>query len=203
MLLNLKHHKAFSLAELAITLSLIGILAVSLLPMISNSQAGPRKYTATLKTTMTTIENALSTALLRRDRLDSYAVIQETLKPERSCPTNASTEGCWNATTQASTNADVNIERIQPGFILKNGVSLVGLENTSSSMNPSMNGWLIDANGADGPNRRNIDQLFVNMCSGVATTCRDVSGTGHKVATGVLTPFRAGADATRFDEIME
>ena len=199
MLLNLKQTRAFSLAELTITLSIIGILAVSLLPMISNSQAGPRKFTATLKTTMTTIENALTTALLRRDRLDSYAVIQETLKPERSCPTNASTQGCWNNTTQGASG-----ESGQPGFILKNGVALVGLDDTTFRVTTDgMNGWLIDANGTDGPNRRNIDQLFVNMCSGDATTCRDDSGTGHKVATGVLTPFSAGADATRFDEIME
>jgi prepilin-type N-terminal cleavage/methylation domain-containing protein len=199
MLLNLKHHKAFSLAELAITLSLIGILAVSLLPMISNSQAGPRKYTATLKTTLTTIEHALSTAMLRGDRLDSYAVIQETLKPERSCPSNSSTQGCWNNTTQGASG-----ESGQPGFILKNGVALVGLDDTTFRVTTDgMNGWLIDANGADGPNQANVDQLLVNMCSGVATTCNDPSGGGHKVATGVFVPGSAGANATRFDEIME
>ena len=199
MLLNLKQTRAFSLAELTITLSIIGILAVSLLPMISNSQAGPRKFTATLKTTMTTIENALTAALLRRDRFDNYAVIQETLKPERSCPTNASTEGCWNATTQASTNASVNTERIQPGFILKNGVSLVGLDNTTNGMN----GWLIDANGAEGPNQVNVDQLVVRMCSGDASTCSDPSNSGHKVATGVFIPGSGSGDVARFDEIME
>jgi len=197
MLLNLKETKAFSLAELTITLSIIGILAVSLLPMISNSQAGPRKFTATLKTTLTTIENALTTAMQRRDRFDNYAVIQETLKPERSCPSNSSTQGCWNATTQG-----VAGEANEPGFILKNGVALVGLNTWGTTAN-GMNGWLIDANGADGPNRANIDQLFVHMCSGVATTCNDPSGGGHKVATGVFVPTSAGANATRFDEIME
>ena len=200
--MNLKFFKpvrAFSLAELTITLAILGVLAVALLPMISNSQAGPRKFTATLKSTMTTIENALSTAISRRDRLDSYAVIEETLKPERSCPTNASAQGCWNNTTQGASG-----ESGQPGFILKNGVALVGLDDTTFRVTTDgMNGWLIDANGADGPNRRNIDQLFIMMCSGDASTCNDPSGGGQKVATGVLTPSDGAGDAARFDEIME
>ncbi len=198
--MNLKFFKpvrAFSLAELTITLAILGVLAVALLPMISNSQAGPRKYTATLKSTLTTIENAVATELQRGDNFNSYTLIQRALKPERSCPTNASAQGCWNATIQASTNADVNIERIQPGFILKNGVSLVGLDNN----NASMNGWLIDANGIEGPNQLNVDQLFIIMCSGAANTCNDPSGGGHKVATGVFMP--GTGDAARFDEIME
>jgi prepilin-type N-terminal cleavage/methylation domain-containing protein len=198
MLLNLKHHKAFSLAELAITLSLIGILAVSLLPMISNSQAGPRKYTATLKTTLTTIENAVATELLRGDNFNSYRLIQQNLKPERSCPGNSSTQGCWNNAVQGSSVGETG----EPGFILKNGVSLVGL-NTFGNATSGNNGWLIDANGIDGPNQLNVDQLFLSMCSGAANTCIDPSGGGHKVATGVFIPGGGGATAARFDEIME
>jgi hypothetical protein len=45
--------------------------------------------------------------------------------------------------------------------------------------------------------------LQVAMCPGDVSTCSDPSGGGHKVATGVFVPVVAGANATRFDEIME
>ena len=198
MITIFKPLKAFSLAELAITLGIIAILAVTLLPMISNSQAGPRKYTATLKTTMTTIENAIATELQRSDRFDSYTLIQQTMKPEKSCPSRVDSEGCWDGFKQGWPSVEV----AEPGFILKNGVAIGGL-NTWGNSTYGLNGWILDANGADGPNLANVDQLTVRMCAGEATTCSDPSGGGHKVAKGVFVPDSAGANATRFDEIME
>lgn len=190
--------RAFSLAELTITLAILGVLAVALLPMISNSQAGPRKYTATLKSTLTTIENAVATELQRGDNFNSYTLIQRALKPEKSCDTNSENQGCWNRAVQGNSRG----ETTEPGFILKNGVVLVGLNNVGSAT-AGNNGWVIDANGIEGPNIMNVDQLFVHMCAGAANTCNDPSGGGHKVATGVLIPGTGGADAARFDEIME
>lgn len=210
MLLNLKQTKAFSLAELTITLSLIGILAVSLLPMISNSQAGPRKFTAMLKTTLATIENGISAEALRSDATtNTFLLVQRSIKPERSCPTNSSTEGCWNPTIQASTSAAVNAEIVQPGFILKNGAALVGLDTAMQ------NGWLIDANGREGPNRLNVDQLLVMICLDDVNNCGAFqpgavfNPTGeYKPATGAFIPFPetwpgAAGSPARFNEIME
>jgi prepilin-type N-terminal cleavage/methylation domain-containing protein len=210
MLLNLKHHKAFSLAELTITLSLIGILAVSLLPMISNSQAGPRKFTATLKTTLATIENGISTEVQRGNNgANNYLLVQRALKPERSCPANSSTEGCWNAAIQNSSNAAVTVESAQPGFILKNGVAVVGLDAGMQ------NGWVIDANGREGPNRLNVDQLLVMICLDDVDNCTNFqpnaawNPTGeYKPTNGAFIPFPetwpgAAGTPARFNEIME
>jgi prepilin-type N-terminal cleavage/methylation domain-containing protein len=210
MPIHLKSNKAFSLAELTITLSIIGILAVSLLPMISNSQAGPRKFTATLKTTLTTIENAITTEVLRGNNgTNNFLLVQRALKPEKSCPTSASAEGCWNATVQNSTSAAVTAESGQPGFILKNGVAVVGLDATMQ------NGWAIDANGREGPNRLNVDQLLVMICLDDVNNCTnfqpgaDFNPTGeYKPATGAFIPFPetwagAAGSPARFNEIME
>jgi type II secretory pathway pseudopilin PulG len=211
MLLNLKQTKAFSLAELTITLSIIGVLAVTLLPMISNSEAGPRKFTAMLKTTLATIENAISTEVQRGNNgANNYLLVQRALKPERSCPTNSSTEGCWNATLQNSTSAAVIVESAQPGFILKNGVALAGLDPLSQ------NGWVLDANGIDGPNKLNVDQLLVMICldadgnnCGAFQPGTVLNPTGeYKPATGAFIPFPetwagAAGTPTRFNEIME
>ena len=202
--MNLKFFKpvrAFSLAELTITLAILGVLAVALLPMISNSQAGPRKYTATLKSTMTTIENAV-TADAQRGITNTYTILQRNLKPEKLCPTNVSAEGCWNVATQGST------ESTEPGMILKNGVAIAGLKN----FNATVEGFLIDANGSDGPNRANIDQLSLLIClDAESAACSGMSPGGglnptseYKLATGALIPdVRFAGSQARFNEIME
>jgi prepilin-type N-terminal cleavage/methylation domain-containing protein len=210
MLINLKLNKGFSLAELTITLAILGTLAVSLLPMISNSQAGPRKYTAMLKTTLTTIENAVATEVLRGNNgTNNFTLIQRALKPEKSCPNNASAEGCWNAGIQNGTSVAVNGEAGQPGFILKNGVALVGLDATNQ------NGWAIDTNGTEGPNQLNVDQLLVMICLDEVNTCTNFQSGGafnptgeYKPSTGSFLPFPetwpgATGSPARFNEIME
>jgi prepilin-type N-terminal cleavage/methylation domain-containing protein len=211
-----QQHKAFSLAELTITLAILGTLAVSLLPMISNSQAGPRKYTATLKSTMATIENGLvSTMGKYQDNI--FKMFTTTLKAEKICLLNSATEGCWNTALQTNGNTYVADQASQSGFVLKNGVQIVGLNNSAAIGSEAEIFMLLDANGVEGPNQLNVDQLFLWLCTS-AEDCNDMGGTTgylglninplqeYKVTTGGFMPAQETwipGSRARFNEIME
>lgn len=83
----------------------------------------------------------------------------------RLCPTDSSTEGCWDAAIQGVYSAEYN----QPGFVLANGARIAGFDNAADTGNGDWeNGFMIDWNGVKGPNVVGDDILWLAACFGPA-----------------------------------
>jgi type II secretory pathway pseudopilin PulG len=202
--------RAFTLAELIITLAVIGSVSIALVPMISSSMAGPQRFRASLRTLITQMETGLQNSDIQRGATNNFQVFTAALRPQRTCPNNSSTEGCWNPTIQGITRGEYAVEAGEAGMILKNGASVVGINNGPITVN----GILVDVNGIDGPNQPNVDQLALMVClddascAGVTNnTIANVNPTGeYKGTMGSFFPFpesvSPGAPA-RFNELME
>jgi hypothetical protein len=201
--------RAFTLAELIITLAVIGSVSIALVPMISSSMAGPQRFRASLRTLITQMETALQSRDIQRGATNNFQVFTAALRPQRTCPNNSSTEGCWNITTQGGATGMYNTESNQLGMILKNGASISGLDNNAIGFN----GFVVDVNGIDGPNQPNVDQLALLVCLTEASctlynapeSTFNPDGT-YKATVGGILPFpnsMVTGNATRFNELME
>lgn len=198
--------RAFTLAELIITLAVIGSVSIALVPMISSSMAGPQRFTASLRTLITQMETGLQNSDIQRGATNNFQVFTAALKPQHTCPTNSTMEGCWNSTVQGMRRA---VEAREAGMILKNGASLVGINNETIAAN----GLLVDVNGIDGPNQPNVDQIDLIVCLDDAS-CTDITNntggwnpTGtYRGTVGSFIPFPESwspGTPARFNEIME
>lgn len=201
--------RAFTLAELIITLAVIGSVSIALVPMISSSMAGPQRFRASLRTLITQMEIGLQNSDIQRGATNNFQVFTAALKPQRTCPNNSSTEGCWNPTVQGIARTEYAVEASEAGMILKNGASLVGINNGPITAN----GILVDVNGIEGPNQPNVDQIALMVClddascTAVTNNTNGLNPTGtYKGVIGSFFPFpesvSPGAPA-RFNELME
>jgi type II secretory pathway pseudopilin PulG len=190
-----KHHyfKAFSLTELVITMGVLGLLSLSMIPIIQNANGGQRKNDAVIKSTLAELEAAVGTAVLRGQQRNAFSLARDALKPVRTCAGDSSAQGCWNSAIQGAGNLSspltfewgVQVERTQGGFVLKSGASLVGVGN----VDVPEDGWLLDANGIEGPNRNGADQFWFYIC--LSATCGAVPGYGNPTA-GSIRPYNIG-----------
>lgn len=200
--------RAFTLAELIITLAVIGSVSIALVPMISSSMAGPQRFRASLKTLITQMETGLQNSDIQRGNTNNFQLFTAALKPQHTCPTNSSTEGCWS-TVQGMTRAEYLVEAVQPGMVLKSGATVAGIDNGPITSN----GIILDVNGIDGPNQPNVDQIALIVCLDDAS-CTDVTNntggwnpTGtYKGTIGSFFPFpesKSPGTPARFNELME
>jgi prepilin-type N-terminal cleavage/methylation domain-containing protein len=179
--------KAFTLSELLISLSVLGLIAALTLPSVFNS-VNDRKKNALLKETITSLADA--TAAESADT----AAPQNTLTFLQK---ELNVQNCSNTLTVTSpTDAnDVN------GCILQNGVYILHADLT----NTTADSLLLDWNGNAAPNTLGNDRIvvWVNWASVPATT---VGGASVPTNLGVA-QLRPGevlprtADRTAFEAL--
>jgi prepilin-type N-terminal cleavage/methylation domain-containing protein len=144
--------KGFTLAELLIALAILGEIATFTIPKILSSQQNSQRI-AVFKETIGALSEITYYGYLQGDLTTSnvtsyYASKLNTVK---ICSTNSFTQGCWS-----HPGGDT-----EPGFVLHNGATLTGFNNTGPG-----NGISMDWNGAAGPNIEGQDIIQLQICFG-------------------------------------
>jgi Tfp pilus assembly protein FimT len=152
---------AFSLAELLISLSIWGLISSFSIAKVINVQQS-QKTKAVLKETVATlasiIQQGIQDETLVGTSMSTYVL--NNVNAVKICTSNSGSQGCWNNSIQGTSTG----EEAEPGFILANGATVVGVANTATNIAAV----LIDANGTQGPNQPGEDQLHLGICIGPA-----------------------------------
>lgn len=173
--------KGATLAELLIALAILGVISTFSIPKILYSQTQQRKM-AVFKESIASIQNILVSGRQRGelDRANNGTYLLEHLNAIKICPTDSSSEGCWDAGVQGA----LFDEYIEPGVTLASGAVISGFNDS----NINVNGLHLDWNGTQGPNIIGDDQLLVLICIGPAMCTFDIAGSGPK-GPGSVGPF--------------
>ncbi len=176
--------KGFTLAELLSALVILGIIASFTIPKILNGQQDGRRI-AVFKETIAAINQAGYNQALRgnlpRITGNTYRFNQDDLFPYinaiKYCDTDSSAQGCWDIPIQG---AEANMDD-EPGFIMHNGASVIGLGGASSPSDTAYFNFALDWNGVDGPNILGQDKIRMRFCFGL----RCDNGEGGFITTGL------------------
>ncbi len=125
--LNSSVKKAFTLTELLVSLTVLGLIATLTLPHLFASFDRAKKR-AVFKETYQALAEAVHTATMEGETV--FEVINK-FNVSKICATNALTEGC----TQYSAGG---VEATEPGVVLATGATMFGLNH-----NRTMNGIMI------------------------------------------------------------
>lgn len=145
----------FTLAELLITLGILGMIATFTIPKVLAAQ-NSAKTKAILKETVASLNQILYDGMISGELTQGtyQDYLRNTLNHIKHCD-DAAAEGCWPGSTDTSWNT-ANAE----GYILHNGVMLTDVEYP----NAEGDSVVIDVNGTQGPNLAGKDQLVVVLC---------------------------------------
>lgn len=178
--------KAFTLAEVLITLGIIGIVAAMTLPVITNKYREQIKIQKLKKiySIMQQLNNrakaeygdSLIPALpTTQDFFDLYIIPY--LNPLKYCLE----KNCTYYRINPNTGEKINMTS-EPGFILQDGTlfKVVNLHGNSSGFFAM---WLIDINGTNPPNKTNKDIYFAEF--GINTNRIDIL-TGKTVGSSLF-----------------
>jgi prepilin-type N-terminal cleavage/methylation domain-containing protein len=118
-----KSQLAFTLAELLISLLILGVIATFTIPKILSASQNNQKN-AIFKESISTLAGALDMGLKTGDldpitNGDTYFLTH--INAVTVCNSNSSTQGCWNTTIQGTPSSEYN----EPGLILHNGAYVV------------------------------------------------------------------------------
>lgn len=147
----------FTLTEVLVALTIVGVIAVFAIPKVLETSTASQNrslFQETLSTLADVMHAGITSGELTGSTVD-YDFFKSKLVYSKTCDTNSATQGCWNKGVQGS----INWEEDQPGFVLHNGVVLVGFDNPAEA-----NGVVIDINGTDGPNNNTTDQIYLYLC---------------------------------------
>ncbi|MCE3236175.1 MAG: hypothetical protein K0Q50_2355 [Vampirovibrio sp.] len=153
-------HRGFSLAELLISLAVLGVITVFAIPKVLSAQQDQR-CRAVAKEAYAALSQIQSQGLvegvLSAATVGDY--VMSRLNTVKVCPNDAAEEGCWDSATQG-----IAMEMNEPGVILHSGAYVLGLNNCCGTADglPAgelQNGVFIDANGPAGPNLVGHDQF--------------------------------------------
>lgn len=209
---NIKRFIAFTLAEVLITLGIIGIVAAMTIPtLMNNSQnsefhaAWKKEYSVASQIVSTMTANNEMPYGSPNEFVNGFA---NSLSYIKQCA-NSATEGCWHADGQWYTlHGDTMTGGFygtvnEPGFVLKDGSYLVlVLVNSHYACNPpslpayifALNPYIVfgyvDVNGAKKPNKLGID-IFGFHVFGNRILPSGADGTGFE-ATDFCDRTRAG-----------
>lgn len=188
--------KGFTLAELLISLAILGVIATFTIPKILQSQQNSQKY-AVFKEAIGAIAAVLNTGYMTGQfdpTTNGVTYFTSNLNAAKICSTNSSAQGCWNDALQG----DPGVENGEAGVILHNGAVVVGFSNTANQSE----GLIVDWNGTAGPNLEGDDQLYLGYCLQAVCGGGWLYGTGSH-ARGAVGVSRMGnaSDIALFEAI--
>jgi len=155
--------RGFTLAELLIALMILGVIATFTIPKILTSQQDSKRL-AIFKEVFAAADGVIYQNYMQgRIQLGgttNASYLLSGLNAVKVCSSNAQSEGCW---TQAL-DGNLSSEAGEPGLLLHNGATIIGLSDALMASPHGYAGLGIDWNGADGPNTEGQDQLRAHMC---------------------------------------
>lgn len=144
----------FTLAELLISLAILGVIATFTIPKVLNSQQSAERI-AVFKETIAALNEAMYMGLLEGaiddDTIGSY--FQDHLNVVKICDSNAQTQGCWDP------GSDPGGQATAPGIVLHNGAVVAGLDDWSNGSGADT--IILDWNGLESPNEHGKDQIIL------------------------------------------
>lgn len=159
--------KAFTLAELLITLLVIGVIAALTLPSLMTNISN-KTMVAQIKNMTANVQQLAADQMIfhkTQNLLLTDFGNPETLLSEdndfeitKSCAgTTSSTNSCWSSSYSAIDGSDVVIDLGENSVVLKNGVVLSYSTDEKYQMEYGSNDntigyFVVDVNGTDGPN---------------------------------------------------
>jgi type II secretory pathway pseudopilin PulG len=167
--------KGFSLSELVIALATIGLIGALVLPSVSNLLGNKGSNEQLLRTSISTLEQALQSdvQLGKQNTLD---MVTRNTAVLRTCPSSGSITPCWDISKQGNYGSGTfsiaypngasltnpvggGITNSNAAVLLKNGVSVAGLDDTNTEVDV----FILDANAEALPNQGGIggDQIVV------------------------------------------
>lgn len=177
-----KRNKAFTLAEVLLTLTIIGVVAASVIPGLINNTKNS-EYKAAYKKMFATISNMHNKFIMEQkipfahsnEMMDEY---KKNLNYTQYC-SNAVAQGCWHNLADIRTYAGKQIMSNSvspyPGFILADG-SLIGFSGFSDDENNyttenipylftsrTYKIMYVDINGFKKPNKIGVDIQVIDL----------------------------------------
>lgn len=168
-----KQRKGFTLAEVLITLSIIGVVAALTVPAVTKSYekstniAGYKKIYSDLDQAvkLIAIDNGGSVSGLYSSHISWVNAIASKMKTSRICGDSAGRPNCWHAAnTDLTLNGTVLWQPLgNNAFVTSTGMFVSAFFDNYSCPNKSPNGNLecalvtVDINGRKGPNRMGRD----------------------------------------------
>jgi len=189
-----KFNNGFTLAEVLITLLIIGVISSIVIPGLINNTQKAEYQTAWAKA-FSDISNAHK--MIKIDNSIPYSSyplffpdIEKHLSYTKKC-TNASSEGCWHKINEWKTFGDIKVNQTMDynGYILNNGM-LIGFSPMSYYLYASSPligtdiGMLafIDVNGFKKPNKVGVD-IFAVEILGNRVVCEGSPNSLYDLAT--------------------
>ena len=186
--------KGISLPELLLSLLILANIAAFAIPKVIGTQQAQTNRVI-LKEVVGMMAGITHQGVLTQELKGSnfQSFFTSRINAVKLCNTNASTQGCWNTAIQGSTG-----EETSPGVILATGATIAGINNTGSQYD----GFIVDANGVQGPNLQGEDQLYLAVCFG-PSPCSSVFWDGGKrpSAPGTIGPVGSWASSGLYDEL--
>lgn len=173
-------YSGFTLAEVLITLAIIGVVAAFTIPALMQS-IGSMQYKSAFKKQF----SVFSSVILELNTEQIFpvadynalaaAISNSKLAYLKYCDTDSVSQGCWNTTHKTIKGETTPLGNgcYSPGFILKDGAYFCIIGNSGSNSYCLSNktislgcaAALIDVNGQKGPNKFGVDTFYVWLSS--------------------------------------
>jgi prepilin-type N-terminal cleavage/methylation domain-containing protein len=156
-----KAGQAFSLSELIVAMTVLAIMVTFNISKILNAQS-QTKSKSLMKETISTMSSLYVDGVKSREfTLDVRAsdFVLSKVNAVKVCPNNSITEGCFPQGFNGG-----NWPADEAGFILSNGVTVSGIDNTMNTQTSGVDGIVMDWNGPAGPNLAGEDQMYLLVC---------------------------------------
>lgn len=174
----IKLNKGFTLAELLISLSVLGLISALTLPNVFYNVNKQRD-----KAIFKEVNSILSDAVFRvvfdgRDytSLRLLEMIEKTTNVVKMCNSDVKAQGCWTA-GQPDDN-----EATEAGFMLHSGAQVYGIRPGVTGGSDAV--W-VDLNGFSGPNEVGKDIIKLHMCLIDNPDCYNWTAIGYAGKQGV------------------
>jgi prepilin-type N-terminal cleavage/methylation domain-containing protein len=174
-----KTRTGFTLVELLIALQILAVIATYTIPKILSSTQNTQKSSVFKEVISTESAIFYQQWLLGNIKIGgtvNTSYLLNNTNAVKICSSNAQTQGCW---TQAL-SGNVAGEGGEPGLVLHNGATIIGLRDESMSAPHGYSGFAIDWNGPAGPNTEGDDQIEMQLC------WEAVACWGGEVQTGTI-----------------
>lgn len=169
-----KKNIGFTLSEALITLSIVGVIAIIVLPGLIKDSMN-RGMVSTLKSTVTNLNDAINTELVNKRALslkdtDFYKDSDKFLRTLDTTKV-ASNNSLFPSSYKTISGSSVSTEAMDASAVLKNGALLGIIKNNEGNSR-----MYIDANGKKGPNIFGLDCFIVTIITQSDTAKGDHAG---------------------------